>query len=87
MDYSMPERARMAARLQALLDIPVDLFDGIPGATSGHAQDLLDADPLLAVSARRLMTTVMHGRTPDMDIALIVVSAPELTADDIDQAA
>jgi len=80
-------RAHMAARLEALLGIPVDYFDGVPGAVTGPGRDLLDVDPLLAVRARRLMATVMHGRTPDLDTALIVVSMPEFTADDVDRAA
>lgn len=92
MNNSMPApdtaQARMAARLEALLGIPVDYFDGVPGAATSRGRDLLDVDPFLAVRARRLMATVMPGHAPGLDTALIVVSTPDdYTADGFDRAA
>ncbi|MFI6587505.1 hypothetical protein [Embleya sp. NPDC050493] len=80
-------RAAMAARLDALLGIPIELFDGMPGAATGRARDLLDIDPYIAIRARALMNTVMHGRTPTSDTILLVVASPELTTDHMDRAA
>jgi hypothetical protein len=76
----------MAERLEELLGIPVELFDGMPGAPTGRARDLLDVDPYLAIRARALMDHVMFGRN-DMDTVPLVVSAPELTTGHMTQAA
>ncbi|MFI1386670.1 hypothetical protein [Embleya sp. NPDC020886] len=80
-------RADMAARLDRLIGIPVDLYDGIPGATSGRARSLLDIAPHIAARARALMDTVLPGATPGMDTTLLIVSAPEWAADALDRTA
>ncbi|MFJ8746629.1 hypothetical protein ACIRL2_45740 [Embleya sp. NPDC127516] len=80
--------AAMAGRLQALLGIPIEFFEGMPGTgTEGRARDLLDVDPYLAVRAPALMNTVMRGREPALDTALIIVASPELSTDHMDRAA
>ncbi|GCD99733.1 hypothetical protein [Embleya hyalina] len=84
---TVTSRAAMAARLDALLDIPIELFDGMPGTTTARARDLLDIDPYIAIRARALMNTVMHGRTRDTDTILLVVASPELTTEHMDRVA
>ncbi|MYW00389.1 hypothetical protein [Streptomyces sp. SID3343] len=71
----IPIPCAVPAGLAAVLAVPVDLVDGVPGA-SGRVWSLLDINPCRAHAARALMDTVTPGPS-GLDTVLLVVSVPE----------
>lgn len=82
-----PEARAMAARLNTLLDIPVELLLGTPGEPSVAVRGLLDVDPYLAVHARQVMATAMRAAPGRPAAVPILTTLPDLDQDDVARAA
>ncbi|MEU8139008.1 hypothetical protein [Streptodolium elevatio] len=77
----------MAQRLNALLDIPVELLLGTPGEPSARTRDLLDVDPYLVIHARQVMAAALHTRRGNPVAVPILATMPALDQDDLTHAA
>jgi hypothetical protein len=77
----------MAARLHALLDIPVELLLGTPGEPSATVRGPLDVDPYLAIHARQVMANAMHAAPGRPSAVPILATLPDLDQDDLARAA
>ncbi|MGR6998776.1 hypothetical protein ACU686_12700 [Yinghuangia aomiensis] len=82
-----PEARAMAARLNALLDIPVELLLGTPGEPSAAVRGVLDVDPYLAIHARQVMAAAMHPPRGNPVAVPILATVPGLDQDDLTRAA